>query len=213
MRFVQVAEGALDAGLTVSAAEVGCSAIDYFWVEKMTRYEWPPGQQQPDVWWKAIAFLDCCGYSAYTQLHGDLAAAEVHLRMRWTVERESAAANVDVVKWMGDGAMLAADDSDAILSCVYRTMVIARDAGLLPLRSGMACGPAATIAQEKPDYFGASVNRAARLCSAAAPWQLRVDTGRGREMAYFTLLSATARRAQRSVRSPSGSSRTEVLTR
>jgi adenylate cyclase len=165
----------------------------------MTPHEWPPGHLQPDIRCKAIAFLDCCGYSAYTQLHGDLAAVDVHLRMRGTVEREALETQVEVVKWMGDGAMLAADECNAMLSCVYRTMVLARDAALLPLRSGMAYGPVATITREKVDYFGASVNRAAQLCSAAAPWQLRADTGRGREMAHFTLLSDTARSARGSV--------------
>ena len=61
--------------------------------------------------------------------------------MRDTVEREAEAAQVAVVKWMGDGAMLAAEAPEPVLACVYRAMVSARDAQLLPLRAGMAFGP------------------------------------------------------------------------
>ncbi|WCB91489.1 hypothetical protein DSM104299_00160 [Baekduia alba] len=56
---------------------------------------------------KAIAFVDCCGFTRFTVDHGDRAATKLHLRLRGV------------------------------------------------------------------DYLGMSVNRAARLCTVAQPWQVR----------------------------------------
>lgn len=146
---------------------------------------------------KAIGFVDCCGYSAYTDANGDPAGVSVHLRMRCVVERESALAGVTVVKWMGDGAMLAADDLHAILRCVHQTMVDLREAGSLPLRAGVTVGQVTRIPCRELDYLGQSVNLAARLCARATPWQARVSLGDGHKAVYFTLRPTSAEHAAR----------------
>jgi len=127
---------------------------------------------------KAIAFIDCCGFTAYTREHGDLAAVRLHLELRRHLEREAHLADVHVVKWNGDGAMLAAEDTRAALTCLYRAMISLRRARLLPVRAGLSFGSVTAIDCDGLDFLGASVNRAAELCSAAAPWQVRADFGR-----------------------------------
>jgi class 3 adenylate cyclase len=37
------------------------------------------------------------------------------------------------------------------------------------------------------DYVGSAVNRAARLCDSAAPWQARAATDAGDALLYLTL--------------------------
>lgn len=134
---------------------------------------------------KVIAFVDCCGFTNFTAQHGDAAAVALHRRLRRDLTREAAPAGVEIVKFLGDGAMLAADDVTAALTCLYRTMVRARDAGSLPLRAGVTAGPVIAVEHDGGDYLGMSVNRAARLCDVAQPWQVR--TGAEVEAVRFTL--------------------------
>jgi class 3 adenylate cyclase len=145
---------------------------------------------RPIVTTKAIAFLDCCGFTNFTAEHGDAEATGLFLALREDVTREATAAGVEIVKWLGDGAMLAADDVASALTCLYRTMVRTRDRGALPLRAGITCGPVVRVALDEAgvDYLGMSVNRAARLCAVAQPWQVR--SGAEVESVRFTLRPA-----------------------
>lgn len=142
---------------------------------------------------KTVAFVDCCGYSAYTDAHGDAAGVEVYLQMRRAIERAAAMAHVVIVKWTGDGAMLAADGSTAALTCIYRAMLTMRESAPLALRAGATTGPVRRVPYGELDYLGAAVNRAARLCAAAAPWQVRVGVDGERPAMYFTLRTASLR--------------------
>ncbi|HEY3772004.1 MAG TPA: adenylate/guanylate cyclase domain-containing protein [Solirubrobacteraceae bacterium] len=144
---------------------------------------------------KTIAFVDCCGYSAYTDEHGDAAGVEVYLGMRRAVERAAAGAGVVIVKWTGDGAMLAADNSTAALTCIYRAMLVMRESGPLALRAGVTVGPVTRVPYGELDYLGSAVNRAARLCADAAPWQVRVGRDADHTAMYFTLRPADVARA------------------
>lgn len=136
---------------------------------------------------KTIGFVDCCGFSAYTEANGDAAGLSVHLRMRRALELEAASAGVTVVKWMGDGAMLAGDNGNAVLSCVYRTMLAMRESGSLPLRAGITSGRVTRVPCGELDYLGHAVNRAARLCAQATPWQARAARSSGCGALHFTL--------------------------
>ena len=140
---------------------------------------------RPEI--KVIAFVDCCGYSAYTDVHGDAAGVAIYLQMREAIEREAAEAGIVVVKWTGDGAMLAADSSTAMLTCLYRTMLALRVSAPLALRGGLTVGQVRQVTWDGADYFGAAVNRAARLCGAAAPWQVRASLSASQLSMHFTL--------------------------
>ena len=144
---------------------------------------------------KAIAFVDCCGFSRFTAEHGDRAATELHLRLRDDLLHEADATDVEIVKWLGDGAMLAAADVASMLRCLYRLMVRARDAGSLPLRAGITHGSVVRLERDGVDYLGRSVNRAARLCTIAQPWQVR--SGAEVESVRFMLRLAADLRSRR----------------
>jgi hypothetical protein len=69
--------------------------------------------------------------------------------------------------------MLAANSSQAVLTCVYRTMITFRAFSPLALPGGLTVGLVARIDHNELDYFGAAVDRAA--CAHAAPRQVRAN--------------------------------------
>lgn len=140
---------------------------------------------------RAIAFVDCCGFTSFTAARGDAAALSLHHRLRRGLEEVLTSLPVEIVKWMGDGVMLAAQDTNALLTGLYHAMVRARDSGSLPLRAGIAVGPVLRTTTNDPDYIGMTVNRAARLCDAADPWQVRL--GAEGETIRYTLHPADDR--------------------
>jgi class 3 adenylate cyclase len=75
----------------------------------------------------------------------------------------------EAVKSLGDGVMIRVDDpADALRLAVRLTR---EQDGLPPVRVGIETGPA--VAHDG-DWYGATVNRAARLCAAARPGQVLV---------------------------------------
>lgn len=123
---------------------------------------------------RCFAFLDLCGFSRYTEEQGDAAAVVVLARLRALLRSQAAKRGVRVTKWLGDGAMLSGIDATAVMACAAEVRDRVRSEGPLALRGGIAEGP--VIMFEGDDYIGASVNLAARLCSAAAPGQILVSS-------------------------------------
>lgn len=121
---------------------------------------------------RCFAFLDLCGFTAYTDQHGDAAAVAVLARLRSSLRAEAEERVVRVTKWLGDGAMLSGIDSAAVMACSAAVRDAIAAEGPLALRGGIAEG--AVIMFEGEDYIGASVNLAARLCAAAKPGQILV---------------------------------------
>jgi adenylate cyclase len=138
---------------------------------------------------RAFVFIDLSGFTALTAAHGDDDA--VHLIERFeSVVRSSLTADGEFVKSIGDEAMLvfsqigsALDTARAIFaSCV-------RSSGFPIPRGGAFHGSAVA---RSGDYFGSSVNTAARLASQARSGQFLVggriaDVARQRGMAVTDL--------------------------
>lgn len=123
---------------------------------------------------RTFAFLDLCGFTAYTEERGDGAAVAVLARLRAVLRAEAEGHGVRVTKWLGDGAMLSGIDAAAVMACSAAVGDDIGAEGPLALRGGIAEGK--VIMFEGDDYIGASVNLAARLCTAAAPGQILVAT-------------------------------------
>jgi adenylate cyclase len=128
----------------------------------------PPQPRQPP----AIAFLDLTGYTTLTEEHGDEAAAELAAGLAGVVNEAAQAFGGRPVKWLGDGVMFHfTDPSRAILGgldLVEQT----EKAISVPARMGINAG--AVIAQEG-DYFGRTVNVAARIADYAQPHEVLVS--------------------------------------
>jgi len=120
---------------------------------------------------RSFAFLDLCGFTAYTATQGDDRATRVLSGFRATLRDIASRRGVRVAKWLGDGAMIVAVEPEPLVSAIIE--VVRRiDDGSSPLdiRAGMALG--SVILFEGDDYIGTPVNLAARLCDVAGPRQV-----------------------------------------
>lgn len=126
---------------------------------------------------RCFAFLDLCGFTAFTETQGDDAAVALLAQLRAIVRAEAEHEGVRVTKWLGDGVMLSGVERDTVVACAgdIRDRITAQ--GILQLRGGISAGP--VIMFEGDDYIGAAVNVAARLCGAAAPGQILLTAGVG----------------------------------
>jgi adenylate cyclase len=119
---------------------------------------------------RCFAFLDLCGFSAYTELNGDEEAVSVLSMMRSVVRRAADQRGVRVMKWLGDGVMLASGDRGSIAAATLEIRHHLGGACPLPVRVGVCRG--AVLVFDGDDYVGAVINAAARLCDRAAPGQI-----------------------------------------
>lgn len=136
---------------------------------------------------RAFAFIDLCGFTAFTECHGDDVAVWVLAELRAGLREIAARRGVRVAKWLGDGAMLS---STSTVSLVAMTVEIRhRLRGTIPglsVRVGMAAGP--VIMFEGDDYIGRAVNVASRICDEAAPDQVLATWTVAREVPTWVTL-------------------------
>jgi adenylate cyclase len=121
---------------------------------------------------RTFAFVDLCGFTAFTEAEGDQHAVALLGDFRSCVRRVASDHGVRVAKWLGDGAMfVAVDDGEALVDAVLQVeRHFDEMQAPLALRGGMARGP--VILFEGDDYIGTAVNLAARLCDIAAPHEV-----------------------------------------
>jgi adenylate cyclase len=118
-----------------------------------------------------FAFIDLCGFTRFTDAHGDQESVAMLTEFRTLVREVASDHGVRVAKWLGDGAMFVSTQADPMLRMVLELEGRVEDVGLtLPLRIGVAGGD--TILFEGDDYIGTPVNLAARLCDVAAPFEV-----------------------------------------
>jgi adenylate cyclase len=120
----------------------------------------------------AMCFLDLAGYTRLTEERGDRAAAALVTSLADLVEQVSLPHGGQPVKWLGDGVMfhfkLPGRAVVAALEMVARTPL----AGLPPAHVGLHAGP---VVFQDGDYFGRTVNLAARIAGHAGPGQVLVS--------------------------------------
>jgi adenylate cyclase len=115
---------------------------------------------------QTFLFADLSGFTALTEAHGDEQAADLVGGFCGAVRRLLAAHQAQEVKTIGDALMLRSADAAA---AIQLGLCIVHDVGAqhgFPLvRVGMHTGPAV---ERWGDWFGATVNLAARVSAAAA---------------------------------------------
>jgi len=120
----------------------------------------------------AMCFLDITGYSRLTEERGDETAADVATNVAALVRRTSAAHGGQPVKWLGDGVMFYfRDPGEGVLAALEMIDGIARH-GLPPAHVGIHAGP---VVFQEGDYFGRTVNLAARIADEARPGEVLVS--------------------------------------
>jgi class 3 adenylate cyclase len=119
----------------------------------------------------AMCFLDLAGYTRLTEERGDQAAAELAGTLAVLVERSSRAHGGIPVKWLGDGVMLHFRDPPGAVEAALAMVGQVPEAGLPPAHVGVAAGP---VVVQGGDYFGRTVNLAARVAARAGAGQVLV---------------------------------------
>lgn len=130
---------------------------------------------------RTVAFVDLAGFTALTDVHGDEAAVDLVDDFTALARDATAGTPAELVKSIGDAVMLAAPSPAGALDAVRRLFEAAYDRDGFPEpRAGLHNGP---VVERDGDYFGATVNLAARVASRA---------GSGQALVTATILDAAA---------------------
>jgi adenylate cyclase len=120
----------------------------------------------------AMSFVDLVGFTRLTEERGDAAAAELAASLAVLVTQFSREHGGVPVKRLGDGVMVHfREPAGAVLSAL-RMVEQVPATGLPPAHVGVAAGP---VVAQGGDYFGRTVNLAARIATHAGAGQVLVS--------------------------------------
>jgi adenylate cyclase len=122
----------------------------------------------------AMCFLDLTGYTRLTEERGDAAAAATAATLGQLVQASAQDHGGRAVKWLGDGVMLYFPKPEAAVISALELTDGLPAAGLPPAHAGIDAGP---VIFQDGDYFGRTVNVAARIAAHAGPGQVLVSDG------------------------------------
>jgi adenylate cyclase len=113
----------------------------------------------------SIAFADLVGFTSISERLSALEVAGLAIRLLRAAEETAGGRGARIVKSIGDAVMLSArDPQTACITALDLVDTVSRDPEMPPARAGVAHGP---VLRAYADYFGRTVNIAARLCDAA----------------------------------------------
>jgi adenylate cyclase len=120
----------------------------------------------------AICFLDITGYTRFTQERGDDEAANLAATMAKLVQRTSIQHGGKPIKWLGDGVMFYFPDPGSAVNAALEMVDGLAATGLPPAHVGLHAGP---VLYQEGDYFGQTVNIAARIADYARPTEVLIS--------------------------------------
>jgi len=120
----------------------------------------------------AIGFLDLTGYTKLTEERGDRAAAELAGRLVEMVHEFAHRRGGRAVKLLGDGVMFHFPEPGQAVRCGLELVDRIPRVGLPQARVGLHSGP---VVFQDGDYFGGTVNIAARITDYARPGKVLVS--------------------------------------
>ncbi|HEU0191599.1 MAG TPA: adenylate/guanylate cyclase domain-containing protein [Mycobacterium sp.] len=124
---------------------------------------------EPSVEFSTVAFVDLAGFTALTEMHGDLEAADLADRFA-SITRSVLTTGDRLVKTIGDAVLVVSADADSGLRVVQRLIERSyADPRFPDVRAGLHHGP---VVRRNGDVFGATVNLAARIAGRAASGQV-----------------------------------------
>ncbi len=121
----------------------------------------------------AVTFADLAGFTALTEAHGDVAAADIAEAL--VAIAESVLDGGDrLIKGIGDAVLLSSVDAASAITLTFKLFdACETDARFPDLRAGLHYGP---VVERRGDIFGATVNIAARVAAQAGGGQILVTS-------------------------------------
>ena len=120
---------------------------------------------------EGCVFADLSGYTRLTEESGDEVAAGVSLKLAELVNEIASRHRGAVVKMLGDGVHFHFKDPNDAVMASLEIVERVHPAGLPSAHVGVNAGP---MIYDEGDYFGRTVNIAARIASQAGPDQVFV---------------------------------------
>jgi adenylate cyclase len=120
----------------------------------------------------AMCFLDLVGYTRLTEERGDQVAAALAETLAVLVGRSARQHGGVPVKWLGDGVMVWFREPAGAVPAALQMVEEVPAAGLPPAHVGVAAGP---VVVQGGDYFGRTVNLAARIAARAGAGEVLVS--------------------------------------
>jgi class 3 adenylate cyclase/YHS domain-containing protein len=118
---------------------------------------------------RTVAFADLAGYTALTEAHGDIGAADTAQRF-FDLASSVLVGDARIVKTIGDAVMIVTSDARQGLQIGLDLLhAVEREPHFPGVRVGVHHGP---VVERNGDVFGATVNVAARLTAHAHVGQL-----------------------------------------
>jgi adenylate cyclase len=136
-------------------------------------------RQRPPKGVEASVFADLTGYTRLTEEAGDEVAARVALALAQLVNEIAARHRGEVVKMLGDGVHFHFRDPADAIRASLEIVESVHPHGLPPAHVGVNAGP---MIYDEGDYFGRTVNIAARIASRAGADQVFVGEDAWREV-------------------------------
>jgi adenylate cyclase len=118
---------------------------------------------------ETFLFADLCGFTEYTCRHGDKLAADLAVGFHRRVRKLAADEGCSVVKSIGDAVMVHSRDCQVAVRLACRILALSELDGYPPIRIGIDSGPAVRRGR---DWYGSTVNAAARVADVATPGEL-----------------------------------------
>jgi adenylate cyclase len=126
-----------------------------------------------DVTRHTFLFADLVGFTAFTERAGDDAAADVAVAFQTTAAHLAGDFDCDVVKNLGDAVMVHGRDAARVVALALQIAGELDDEGWCPaVRMGVHSG---TAVRRGGDWYGSTVNVAARLADAAGAGEVLIS--------------------------------------
>lgn len=116
----------------------------------------------------AMAFVDISGFTSMTEDAGDQLAVSIADRLRQIAQETIRGTNGQLVKLLGDGAMLHFTSATSALQLVTELIHRLEEEGI-PAHAGIHAG---TLIERDGDYFGTTVNVTSRIAGMAGPGEI-----------------------------------------
>jgi class 3 adenylate cyclase len=139
-------------------------------------------------------FADIVGFTAFTERVGDDAAADVAVAFKSAAAHAADELGCEIVKDLGDAVMVHGRDAARVVMLALRlTRELTEEGWCPPVRMGLHSG---TAVQRGRDWYGSTVNIAARLADSAGAGEILMSVETRDRLATRTGLTIADRGAR-----------------